>query len=406
MTPVSIVGIGLSPEDLTPRHRAIIQQADVLVGGQRLLDLFPDSRAQKRSITRDLDGVIQFIREQMTTRSVVVLASGDPLFFGIGGRLVGALGAERVRIWPNISSVAAAFSRIGEPWQDAVVISLHGRPGDADLMAALDRGRNVAVLTDPRQDPAWIARRLIQDRRTDIRLCVLERLGTDGERVGWYELSEAADRAFAHPNLVILKPGGSRAHGAEQPLHLGMPESAFARQGGLITKAEVRAVALSKLRLSPGQTLWDLGAGSGSVGIEASLFLGAGRVIAVEKRADRVAQIEENRLRFGVTILETIQADLPAGIETLPDPDRIFIGGGGRGLDAILAAAARRLDPGGIVVVNTVLITSVETVSRILKERDFVTEMVQVQISRGQAMPWGERLQARNPVWIISGEKR
>jgi precorrin-6B C5,15-methyltransferase / cobalt-precorrin-6B C5,C15-methyltransferase len=406
MKPVSIVGMGVSPADVTPRHRKIIEGADLLVGGKRLLDRFGDSPAEKKTITRDLDGVIRLVRERMETDAVVVLASGDPLFFGIGGRLVEALGPENVSVFPNVSSVAAAFARIGEPWQDAAVISLHGRPGESALLAALDRGSTVAVLTDPRQSPAWIARRLIHHRRRDYRLCVLEQLGTEDERVGWYGLAAAADREFASLNLVILKPVDAGDGIAVRTPYLGMPESAFARQGGLITKAEVRAVAISKLRLSPGQTLWDLGAGCGSVGIEASLFLGTGRVVAVEKRADRVVQIEENRRRFGVETLAVVQADLPAGIETLPAPDRVFIGGGGNRLEAILTAVAKRLEPGGIVVVNTVLISSVETVSRILNQLDCITEMIQIQVNRGQAMPWGERLQAQNPVWIISGEKR
>jgi precorrin-6Y C5,15-methyltransferase (decarboxylating) len=151
--------------------------------------------------------------------------------------------------------------------------------------------------------------------------------------------------------------------------------------------------------------LWDLGAGSGSVAIEASMFLKTGKIIAIEQKTDRVENIRANCRQFKIRNLEVFQADLPNGLEQLPKPDRIFIGGGGKELGKIIDAAAYHLKPGGIIVVNTVLIQSLDIALESLKKNGFETDFVQIQISRSQKMPWGERLYAQNPVWIISGER-
>ena len=236
-------------------------------------------------------------------------------------------------------------------------------------------------------------------------MCVLESLWTTEERFNWYRLDRAAEMVFAEPNLVILK------RSSEDPirikaLHLGMPDSYYHHQQGLITKSEIRAITLSKLRLLKDHVLWDLGAGSGSISIEASLLVPLGRVIAIEKKPARIQQIEINKSRFGTQNLEIVHAVLPEGLEGLPRPDRIFIGGGGRDLENIINAAAAFLKPNGLMVVNTVLMQNLQTAAETLKALDFKTSQVQVQISRSQDMPWGDRLEAQNPVWIISGIRK
>ena len=188
-----------------------------------------------------------------------------------------------------------------------------------------------------------------------------------------------------------------------KPPYLGMPDNYYDHQQGLITKSEIRAITISKLRLLKDHVLWDLGAGSGSISIEASLLVPAGKVFALEKIPERIQQIEINKSRFGVKNLEVVHAVLPEGLEGLPRPDRIFIGGGGRDLAKIINAAVTFLKPDGLVVVNTVLMQNIQTASETLKALDFKISQVQVQISRSRSMPWGDRLEAQNPVWIISG---
>ncbi len=399
---IHVVGMGLGPDDLTSRHRAIIESAEILVGGRRLLALFPDSRAEKKCIGRNLNEVIAFIRKQMAQRAIVVLASGDPLFHGIGAKLIEAFGPEQVAVHPNVSSMAAAFARIKEPWDDARVVSLHGRKNADALLEALRTSRKVALLTDPEHHPGWVARLLMEQGVRDFRMCVLEALGTAAERIGWYELKRAAVRKFAEPNLVVLKRKPDFA-AARRKLALGTPEAWFDHSQGLITKSEVRAVTLAKLRLEQGQVLWDLGAGSGSVAIESSLFIGKGRIVAVEKDPRRIEQIKANAERFAVSNLRTVQAVLPGKLSRLPKPDRIFIGGGGHKLPSIISEAVRHLKPNGIVVINAVLLQTVHAAATALQGLGFATEIVQVQILRSEQMPWSERLEALNPVWIITG---
>lgn len=402
---IDVVGMGLNPDDLTLSHRRIIERADILIGGRRLLGFFPDSPAEKKVIGRDIDTVVDFIRRRLGRKTIVVLASGDPLFFGIGAKLIEVFGPDRVTIHPNVSSVAAAFARIKEPWGGVRVLSLHGRKNESELLKALAEEDRVAVLTDPERNPAWLSRLVLQKLGGGFRLAVMEALGTASERHGWYALTEAAAKEFREPNIALLKreAGGKTDR---RPLCLGTPDDEFEHPGGLITKSEVRAVALSKLRLSPGQVLWDLGAGSGSVAIEAALLLGKGRIIAVEQRPERVDQIKANARRFNVRHLRVVQAVLPAGLARLPKPDRIFIGGGGRDLPAIISEAARYLGPDGLMVVNTVLMQNVHGAVATLRRLGFATGLVQVQVHRSQAMPWGERLEALNPVWIITGMRQ
>jgi precorrin-6Y C5,15-methyltransferase (decarboxylating) len=398
---IDVVGMGLGFDDLTPNQRRIIEHAGILVGGKRLLAFFADAPAEKKTIGKDLDEVIAYIRRRMARKSIVVLASGDPLFFGIGAKLIEAFGPERVTIHPNVSSVAAAFARIKEPWSGVRILSLHGRKTENDLFKALAEEERIAVLTDPEHSPGWLARLILGRLGDGFRMAVMEALGTAAERHGWYSLEQAAAGKFAEPNLVVLKRGSHPAAARRRPV-LGAPDEWFDHHRGLITKSEVRAVTLAKLRLEAGQVVWDLGAGSGSVAVESSLFIGKGRIVAVEKDPRRVEQIKANARRFAVRNLRAVQAVLPAGLARLPKPDRIFIGGGGRDLLPILAESVRHLKPDGVVVINTVLLQSVHDATAALQRLGFATEMVQVQIHRSESMPWSERLQAMNPVWIIT----
>jgi precorrin-6Y C5,15-methyltransferase (decarboxylating) len=402
MKTVSIIGMGMGPEDLTAGHKSIIERADILVGGKRLLEQFKDIPVQKKPIGKDIEGIVEFVRAQSKHHEVVVLASGDPLFYGIGARMAGALGAGRVRIYPNISSVAAAFARIKEPWNDAAIISLHGRINDEQLFSALESENKIAVFTDPKKNPAWLAARLIEKEFSNFKICVLEALGSDSERFAWYPLETAAGMKFAEPNIVVLKRGPLKRKSTHQ-IHPGAPDHWYDHLGGLITKSEIRAITLSKLRLAPEHTLWDLGAGSGSISIEASLFIKKGNIFAVEKNPDRIENIKNNRKRFKVRNLKIVQAVLPEGLSGLARPDRIFIGGGGKDLKTIVTAAAKYLKPGGRIVINTVLIPNLQVVTAALSRLKFETDVIQVQINRTRQMPWAERFEAQNPVWIISG---
>ena len=403
MIPVQVVGLGMSPDDLTPRALKVIREAQVLVGGRRLLSYFPDHPARKIPLGKDPEGTLGQLPALAADLRVVVLASGDPNFYGVGPLVLKLLGPEQVVVHPNITAVQAACARLKMAWQDASVVSLHGRSFQP-LAESLSRGADrVLVYTDPEHTPEAIALWLLARGQEEARLCVLENLGQATERLTWLSPREARGQEFSPLNLVVILPApqGPRQGG---PLHLGLPEEALARQGGLITKAEVRAVVLAKLALAPGLTLWDLGAGCGSVSLEASLLLPGGRIIAVEQDQDRAAQIRANRAKFGVTNLEVVWGRAPACLADLPVPQRVFIGGGGRDLGVILPAVLGRLEPGdGRVVLTATLLNTLERARGVLAAAGWQMEVTLLQVSRSRPLADGAYMQAQNPVWIVSG---
>jgi len=403
MNTVDIVGIGLSPEDLTEKHIEIINEAEVLAGGKRHLDYFKSHPAEKIVLTGDIKRAISEMKSR-TDKKIVVLASGDPNFFGIGPLIVKSFGAENVCIHPNITAVSAAFSRMKESWSDVKVISLHGRRSGNDLMKAVRQNEKVAVFTDPEKTPSWIAKLLLKNGLDQLRLCVCENLGGEDESLQWYSPEECVDRTFADLNLVVIHNAGSETF-RKADIYPGMPEFAYIHDQGLITKAEIRILTLAKLRLSPHHIMWDLGAGSGSVSVDTSYYVTEGTIIAVERGPDRIEHIRQNQERFGIGNLEIIKATLPEGMSELPSPDRIFVGGGGENMISIIETAGSYLKSGGIIVVNTILINRLEKIIRVLKKLNLETEVIHVQVGRGKEMSYGIRMEALNPVWIITGIK-
>ncbi len=400
---ITIIGMGVSPEDLAPRQREIIEAADILVGSQRLLDLFSHLSCQRRIIDNDLEGLYKFIETRMSENKIVVLTSGDPLFFSIGVLLVRRLGARRVQIFPNVSAVAAAFAKLGEPWSETRVVSLHGRDRTGELLRYLSLGETVAVYTDPTHTPAWIAETLLSNALSDISMWVLEELGGPDERVTRITPERARAKTFHDLNLVVLKPDPARQ--TRSLLFSGMPDDWFSHENGLITKSEIRAISLSRLRLFDRAVFWDLGAGSGSISIEAGQFITRGEIFAVEQSAERIRHIRENRARFCIGNMKAIEARIPDGLTDLPDPDRIFVGGGGEDLEQIIPIVVKRLKPAGIIVINTVLLHNLMAATASLEKLGLEMDTVQVQVNRATAMPFSHRLEALNPVWIISGRK-
>ncbi len=256
--------MGLSPEDLTAKHIELIQKADVLIGGKRHLSCFEDHPGEKIPITKELSLLTEYIKSNMDQKAIAVLASGDPLYYGIGHFLITALDPEYIDIYPNISAVSAAFSRIKESWHDAHIISLHGRDeGDESLSTVLAEKDKIAFFTDKIRNPAWLAKKIIESQKSEaFKMCVLEQLGTKSEKVAWYTPEEAVGQQYSDPNLVILKRSQKpevRSQKSKVRIPLpGNPDHFFVHEQGLITKSEIRAITLSKLRLEPGQILWDL----------------------------------------------------------------------------------------------------------------------------------------------------
>jgi precorrin-6Y C5,15-methyltransferase (decarboxylating) len=402
MMPVHVVGLGMSPEDLTPQAREIIREAQVLIGGRRLLGYFPEHPARKITMGKDPEATLAQIPALAADKRVVVLASGDPLYYGVGPLVVKVLGANQVVVHPNITAVQAACARLQIAWQDAQIISLHGRAWEP-LAAALGRAGKLIIYTDPEHTPGAIARFLLERGQRDSRLCVLEDLGQTTERLTWLSPEEAREREFSPLNVVVILSATEQQTEGPPRLHLGLAEEAFAHQRGLITKAEIRAVVLAKLELYPGMVLWDVGAGCGSVGLEASLLLPGGRIYAVEQEAERAAQIRANGAKFGVGNLEVVCGHAPEALSGLPAPRRVFIGGGGRDLAEILKTVLGRLQGQGRVVLTATLLETLDTAREVLTQNGWEMEVVQLQVSRSRPLAGGSFMQALNPVWIVTG---
>ncbi len=404
---LSIIGLGLSFNDLTEEHLSIIGNADALAGGSRHLNCFTEFTGEKVLITKDLKGLFEKLKQLLVEKKkVVVIASGDPLFYGIGSYLSKQLGNDNVKIFPNINSVAGAFSRINESWHDAKVISLHGRNFKDEYLDEFKKYDKLAVLTGGENTPGMLSEILSSAKLDDFNICVMESLGDETETIEWFSPKTIITKEFSEPNIMIFIRSKTKQEEKTPPVFPGMPEDFFQHESGLITKSEVRVVSLSKLMPESNSIMWDLGAGSGSISIEASYYIKTGQIYAVEKNEKRINQIKENQKHFQVNNLKVVQGVLPDAIKNLPDPDRIFIGGGGVNLVPIIKEGAKRLLSRGRIVINTVLLKNMASSLEILEELGFETEIIQMQINYGHKMPWNQMLKSHNPVWIIQGIKK
>ncbi len=397
---VLIVGIGDDgPASLSSSALAAVRTADLLCGGARHLSHFPGHPGEQLSIKGGLGPLVNRIRDARASgQRVVVLSSGDPGLFGIGALLGEQLGRDAIRVLPSVSSVALAFARLGEPWQDAVILSAHGRPL-ANILGPACAAARIAVLTDEVNTPAAVARALLGCGMEDARAAVGEHLGGERERVVRAPLSEIAAGAFAALNvLVVLREPAAVRWG--RPL-VGLPDTAFAHTRGMITKSEVRAVSVSRLALHDAHVLWDVGAGSGSVAIESASLLARGQVFAVERDPDQLVHLRANLRRFHAGNLQVIAGEAPRALGDLPDPDRVFIGGTGGKLIDILCLLRERLTPGGRIVVNLATLEHLSDTLAWLRVAGWPAEIAQVAVSRGAPVAGNTRLEALNPVFVV-----
>jgi precorrin-6B C5,15-methyltransferase / cobalt-precorrin-6B C5,C15-methyltransferase len=398
---ILVVGIGDDgARGLSSHVLERVYNASVLYGGERQLGFFPDFAGERRVIRSPLRETLAEIEADAAHRTVAVLASGDPLFFGIGRTLVRKLGRDSVEIIPHLSSVQLAFARAGESWQDAKVISLHGKPM-LGLAQQLHGAPVAALLTDDVNTPSAIARYLQRFAMTEYHAFVAEHLGSPEERSGWYTLEQLVDAEFAPLNVVILK----QRPDAQVPVFtLGMDDSAFSQRRpdrGLITKREVRVLSLSDLKLKPGGVLWDIGACTGSVSIEAILSTPGLQVFAVEKNEGDLENLRENQVKFRTDFV-AIHAKAPEGLDTFPDPDAVFIGGSGGELVELLTVCAERLRKDGRIVVNAATIETLYEAQQTLLRLGFTVSVTLVQTARSKPILHLTRFEGMNPVYLVT----
>lgn len=436
---ITVIGTGTgAPLDAAARDA--VRTAGLVVGARRHIDAAGLPPGTARVVMGPLAPALDAVEEHLAKADgateggategggVVVLASGDPGFFGIARALAERFGPAELDIRPGVSSVATAFARIGLPWDDAVVVSAHGVSeygvsgqgvsgqgvsGHArDLRTAVNTCRahpKVAVLTGPGSGPAELGAELM--RRTDSRtLVVASALGDpEQERVERVTPAEAAGRDWGTGVDVVLcldegralAPVRAHAGSRLSPAQWALDEGEFTHSPSVITTFEVRALALARLGPRLGDLVWDIGAGSGSVAVECARFGAA--VVAVEKTLDGVERVRANAAAHGVDV-RAVHGAAPTILSDLSDPDAVFIGGGGRELPAIVTACARRSRR--TVVVATAAIDRVPAVRAALSGAGYDCDGVLLQSSRLAQLP-GEvsRLAAADPVFLLWGTR-
>ena len=378
---LTVVGIG---EDgfagLGKNARRALLGASRVIGSQRQLDLLPACiRAERQTWPRPF--ALAPVLAQGNTPTCV-LASGDPMLFGVGASLARVVAREDMQVLPAPSSFSLAAARMGWPLQDVVTLSVVARPVAA-LNAHLHSGVRLLVLSNDASSPAIIARLLREQGFGPSRLTVLEHLGGPAERRVEASASDWKDPPVAALNLIAID---CLADASARPLSRigGLPDSAFEHDGQL-TKRDVRAVTLARLAPLPGQLLWDVGAGSGSIGIEWMRTWPSCRTLAIEADEGRQQLIERNRDALGVPGLQLIRGKAPQALAGLERPDAIFIGGGVT-REGVLDTCWQQLKPGGRLVANAVTLQS-EMLLMSWRERHG-GELTRIHIA--QAQPLGE----------------
>lgn len=385
---IRIVSAEMPPRD-------VLESAQVIAGGRRQLEMLSDKlTAEKIPLGANALEQARMLIQRAEQEKVVILASGDPLYCGIGGTISKLVDAEHLDIDPGITAFQRLFARLGRPWENAALFSVHGSDSPLPWRRILNAGTSV-IYGDSRRTASDLAAALI----TAFPECVTRsaaigcELGSAREKIFSGTLAELAEKSVPALSLLVVFPEEGKRPG----LPLGLPDSDYQHAANMITHPEVRAVVLSKLRAVSG-VMWDLGAGSGSVGLEAAGLAPELTVYAVEKNPGRAADLRVNAQRHGIP-LHVKEGEIASVTGSLPDPDRVFFGGGSTELETVFA----RLRPGGILVATAVLVETAVRLESVLTE--FRTELLTLNVSRACKMSGGEFWRAENPITIAVFQK-
>jgi precorrin-6Y C5,15-methyltransferase (decarboxylating) len=404
---IHIIGIGSDGSaGLTGRARELLAAADLVLGSESTLSWVPDSRAERVRIGTDLHEVVRQLEANLGRKRLVVVASGDPLFYGVARYLCDRLGKDRFEVLPHVSSMQLAFARIKESWEEAYLTNL----ANHKLEDVLDRVRTaevVGLFTSEEEGPTAIARQLLVRGLDYFRAFVCENLGGPDERVTQGELAEIQEMEFAPLNVMILKRKPGRPDQPRTPARFrrfGNPDDVFAQsrpKSGLITQAEVRAIALAQLDIHPGEVVWDIGAGSGSVAIECAQLARPGLVYAIEQDAADYHLILANAEAFGAKNVKAVHGTAPAVFAGLPAPDAVFVGAT-KEVSGLVAAVYRALRPGGRLVVNVATLERLGAIYEQLKALAPPVQVLLVNVARGQEQMEAVHFEAVNPTFVLS----
>ena len=413
MRKVTIIGAGPGNPDLLSRAALdAIDFADVVIGAHRALagiDVPPDVVRCELVKTAD---IVAALTDAASWRRAVVVMTGDVGLFSGACRLVEALSGDAqvdVRVVPGISSASYLAARLARPWQDWRFASAHGVA--CDIVAEAERAGELFLATSGGEDPSRLSGELVQAGFGDARVTVAERLSYPDERITCATASEIAGQTFDDLNVMLIEfagcvgspAGGSRAASSRWPYaSSGIPDELFIRGDVPMTKQEVRAVALAKLRLTATDTVWDVGAGTGSVSIEAALVARAGSVWAVERNAAGVRLIRENADAFGCGNVHAVPGVAPEALAKLPVPDAVFVGGSAGELPSIVEAALEKNSQVRLCVPCVTVETLTEACALLSGSRFKGFEACQVSAARAEAVGSHHLMKAQNPVFLVS----
>lgn len=404
MRKVTIIGAGPGSPDLLSRAALdAIDIADVVIGAHRALvgiDVPPDVVRCELVKTAD---IVAALTDAASWQRAVVVMTGDVGLFSGARRLVEALSGDAqvdVRVIPGISSASYLAARLARPWQDWRFASAHGVA--CDIVAEAERSGELFLVTSGGEDPSRLSGELVQAGFGDACVTVAERLSYPDERITCATASEIAGQTFDDLNVMLIEFAGGAASSRWPYASSGIPDELFIRGDVPMTKQEVRAVALAKLRLTATDTVWDVGAGTGSVSIEAALVARAGSVWAVERNAAGVRLIRENADAFGCGNVHAVPGVAPEALAKLPVPDAVFVGGSAGELPSIVEAALEKNSRVRLCVPCVTVETLTEACALLSGSRFKGFEACQVSAARAEAVGSHHLMKAQNPVFLVS----
>ncbi|ACB53318.1 precorrin-6y c5,15-methyltransferase [Crocosphaera subtropica ATCC 51142] len=408
---IKVVGIGLNGrESLIANVQEIVDNANLLMGSDRHLSYFPNHPGDKVIISSFYEDIKTLKQIKNYHQSIVILVSGDPLFFGLGRLLLEQFEVEELEFYPNVSSIQLAFSQIKIPWHDAKIISGHGRHLD-ELITSLQQGvEKIAILTDSKNNPQAIAHLFLSlNIPINYSIWICENLGNADEKVKSYTPQILANISyqFAVLNVVILVRKNhinlTKKELDNLPL-LGIEDHyflSFKDRPGLMTKQEIRTIILGELELKSQEIIWDIGAGTGAVSVEIARLCPKSQVFAIEKTAMGINLINKNCQRFDVNNITSIQTKAPDKLSKLPNPNRIFIGGSGGNLIDILDVCQEKLVKNGIILIALATLENLVISLDWINRNNWHYQLLNINISRSLSIANLTRLSPLNPVFLV-----
>ncbi len=396
---ITIIGIGMSRKDMSEECQSIACSADILIGGKRLLALFPAHAGKKIPIGKNASALVKKLPARLKDKEAVVLASGDPNFYGIAELFYANFPSGQIKIIPNITAFQAAFARINESWNTATFITVHGR-SLAACEPIIRMPGTFAVYCDGVNTPAAVAAYLLE-KDSGLAKCAawaFDGLGTDEEKITSCPLKKMLQIKASSLCMMIIKKEPCRP--CQSP---GIPDYLFAHDRAMITRRDVRLMAMARLELEDDLVLWDIGAGSGSVAIEAANSCPGIKAYAIEKNRRRFTQLKANIRRFRTPNVLPVQGAAAEVCKGLPRPDRVFIGGSGGELAAIMRILKKTLGDDAVIVVNCVTMDTLDTIIDCLKKWRWRYEITSVHNARLDSDSHPVIFRPENPVFIVQG---